>query len=221
MQQYTIRRADPEPGLDGQWESPAWQRAQTLQLAHFHERGGDHRPNVNARMLYDDRGLYLIFRVEDRFVRCVATNRNGSICADSCVEFFTESVADRGYFNFEINCGGTLLLHYNARPAAINYDPVVLDDDRLDLVRIHHSMPKVVDPEINDPVTWFIEMFAPYELFEAFVGPVPRGPGAVWRGNFYKCGDATSHPHWAMWHAIPGPLGFHQPEHFAPLIFAD
>ena len=79
----------------------------------------------------------------------------------------------------------------------------------------------VIDPEIEEPTTWVIEYFAPYAIFEAYVGSVPRGPGAVWRGNFYKCGDATSHPHWVMWNLIESELGFHKPEYFAPLLFAD
>ncbi len=219
MNHYTIHRTAEPPRLDGDWDSPAWAAAPPLEINNFHEKGGDHRPRTQARVLYDDDRVYGIFRVEDRYVRSVVTQRNGSVCSDSCVEFFVEPVADRGYFNFEINCGGTLLLHYNSRSAAVKYDPVVVDDARLDLVRIHHSMPKTVDPEIIDPVTWTLQYSAPYELFEPYVGDVKRGQGAVWRANFYKCGDATSHPHWAMWSEIPGPLGFHRPEHFAPVVF--
>ena len=80
------------------------------------------------------------------------------------------------------------------------------------------SMPRVVDPEIAEPTKWFIEFRLPYEILEAYVGPVERKSGTIWRANFYKCGDRTSHPHWAMWNKIPGELGFHKPEFFAPII---
>jgi hypothetical protein len=171
-------------------------------------------------VLHHETGIHVIFRVQDRHVRSVVTTPNGSVCGDSCAEFFVEPVAGRGYFNFEINCGGTPLVHYNAVSAAFRYDPVLIEGPRLEKVIIFHSMSKTVDSEITDPVTWFVQFTAPFELFEAFVGPVPRDSGAVWRGNFYKCADFTSQPHWAMWNRIPGALGFHRPEFFAPLIFA-
>jgi len=155
----------------------------------------------------------------DGWVRCATTQRNGSVCADSCVEFFTEPVAGRGYFNFEINCGGTLLLHYNAISGTIKHDPVLFDDARMDKVLIYHSLPETVDPEIVEPTRWRVELFAPYEIFESFVGPVPRGLDCFWRANLYKCGDQTSHPHWAMWNPMPGDLNFHKPEYFSSMRF--
>jgi len=221
MQQYTIYKAPSTPGLDGEWDGSVWGGIPSLDVDHFHEKGSDHRPVTQAKAVYDDAGIYVIFRVEDRYVRCVETRRNGSICADSCAEFFVEPVAGLGYFNFEINAGGTLLLHYNDQSAGEPHNWVPLDESRLDQVKIYHSLPQVVDPEIEDPTTWIIEYFAPYELFEADVGPVTRGPGTVWRGNFYKCGDATSHPHWAMWNRVEGELSFHKPEWFAPLPLSD
>ena len=220
MEHYTIQRATTVPALDGDWDGPAWGRVPALPVAHFHDKSSDHRPITEARLLYDETGFYVIFRVDDRYVRSVELNRNGQVCRDSCVEFFVEPVAGRGYFNFEINCGGTLLLHYNARSATTKFDPVELDQGRLELVKIYHSLPRTVDPEMTEPVTWEVEFFSPYDLFESFVGSVPRGPGAIWRANLYKCADATSHPHWAMWNAIPGALGFHKPEFFAPLQFS-
>ncbi|MCD6337129.1 MAG: hypothetical protein J7M01_02720, partial [Candidatus Marinimicrobia bacterium] len=37
-------------------------------------------------------------------------------------------------------------------------------------------------------------------------------------GNLYKCGDKTSHPHWASWSPIDK-LNFHQPKHFGEFVF--
>jgi len=219
MQHYVIRKAPIAPELAGHWDDPIWADVPALNIDRFHEAGSDHRPVTRAKVVYDEEAVYVIFRVEDRYVRCVDTNRNGNMCQDSCVEFFVEPVAGRGYFNFEINCGGTILAHYNAQSGSIRYDPVELDERRLDRIKIFHSMPKVVEPEIADPVSWLLEFRLPYEVMEAYVGPISRKQGATWRANFYKCGDQTSQPHWAMWNEIPGELGFHKPEHFAPLRF--
>ena len=108
------------------------------------------------------------------------------MCVDSCVEFFVEPVAGRGYFNFEINSGGTILLHYNAQSATVHHDPVEVYDARLDKVRIYHSMERVVDPEITDPVNWIVEFRVPYEVFEAYVGPVDRKPNTFLASEFLQ-----------------------------------
>lgn len=221
MQHHTIPRATSTPPLDGDWNGSSWSDTPSLEIAHFHDNSSDHHPVTRVKLLYDDAGVHVLFRVEDRYVRCIDTNRNGHMCADSCAEFFVEPVAGHGYFNFEITCGGTALVHFNAQSASIRYDPVELDNTRLDLLKIYHSMPRIVDPEITDPATWLLQYFIPYELFECYVGPVSRQAGTIWRGNFYKCADGTSHPHWAMWNRIPGKLGFHKPEFFAPLQLED
>ncbi|MDA0991466.1 MAG: carbohydrate-binding family 9-like protein, partial [Verrucomicrobia bacterium] len=46
-------------------------------------------------------------------------------------------------------------------------------------------------------------------------------PGVSWRSNLYKCGDATSHPHWLTWSPIDRPKpDFHVPDQFGTLTFA-
>lgn len=219
MREYTIKRIILTPKLDGHFDDDAWAHAPIIDVDTFHEKSSDHRPVTQAKALYDDQGLYVIFRVQDRYVRAAHIGYQASVCRDSCAEFFVEPVPGRGYFNFEINCGGSLLLNYNSRSQTVAYDPVAVDEARLRTVKIHHSLPEKVDPEITEPTTWTLAMFAPFALFEAYVGTIPPVSGSIWRGNFYKCGDQTSHPHWAMWNPIPGKLGFHKPEHFAPLLF--
>jgi hypothetical protein len=220
---YTIRPAPSTPGLAGLWEEPAWQAADILSISNWHERSSEHRPRVEARVTYRGEEIYVFFRVHDRYVRSVQTAYQSSVCRDSCVEFFAEPAAGRGYLNFEINAGGTLLLYHiedatRAPGGFRKHRPV--DESWGRRVRIHHSLPAVVDPEIATDTLWTIEYAVPLALFEAYVGPLPRPlAGQTWRGNFFKCADATSHPHWGTWAPVPGPLNFHVPAAFAPLHF--
>jgi hypothetical protein len=48
----------------------------------------------------------------------------------------------------------------------------------------------------------------------------PLGPmsSQSWRDNFYKCGDQTSHPHWASWSPVDD-LNFHLPRCFGTICF--
>jgi hypothetical protein len=78
-----------------------------------------------------------------------------------------------------------------------------------------------VDPEIQGPVEWCLEYSIPLSIFEAYLGKAVDPAGGRWRGNFYKCGDETSHPHWASWSPIGEELNFHCPEHFGILEFEE
>ncbi len=219
MKYYTIQRVKTAPAFDGAWDGPAWADVPAVNADHFHESGSDPRPVTEAKVLYDDDGLYVIFRVQDRYVRSAYVGYNANVCRDSCAEFFFEPVAGRGYFNIEINCGGSILMHHNTRSATIAYDEVELNVARLEKMKLYHSLPEKIDPEIEEPTTWFLEYSVPFSILESYVGTLPPLPGTYWRGNFYKCADETSHPHWAMWNPVGGALGFHKPEFFAPLYF--
>lgn len=225
--QYTIQRAsaplgDPTAKLD-----PAlWSAAEQIVVAHFPWEDSGHRPRVSARVLWDEHWLALRFDVEDRYVRAVAQNFNDSVCVDSCVEFFVAPSADpeqNAYFNFEVNCGGTILLHRCASTAERDggqQSRSVTDEDGA-TIRIAHTLPKIVEPELEEPTTWAVEYHVPWSLFEAYFGAVTPGSGTTWRANFYKCGDGTSHPHWGSWSPVDTPRpNFHQPSSFQPIHFA-
>lgn len=219
---YNIRYSEKKPSLAGNWDEPAWRSAQTITLRNFVARGSSHQPEVDVRLLWAKCGIYVFFRVHDRFVRCLRTDYQGMVCKDSCVEFFVEPKAKRGYFNFEINCGGTMLLYYIDYPDKKTGRIRIIAEVPRDLgetVRIYHSMPKVVYPEVEFETAWKIEYFIPFKLFEHYLGPLGRIAGQVWRANFYKCADESSHPHWASWAPLHGKFNFHVPQYFAPIHF--
>jgi hypothetical protein len=216
---YTIQRTEQPPSPDAPFDGPAWAGAETLEIAHFSEQGSDHRPVTRAKVLYDDKGLHVAFHVRDRYVRCVQQGFQPPVCRDSCMEFFVEPVAGKGYTNFEVSCGGHLLLHYNV-VRGDTIDRTVMSEAECARVRIAHSLPEQVDPERAEPTDWQVAYFAPFSLFTPYVGEVRPGPGDTWRANFYKCADECSHPHWGMWSPITGKLSFHQPQFFGEVRFA-
>ena len=221
---YVIQRTAVKPALRGAWDDPIWASAPILAVDQFHSRGSGHHPVTRAKLLYDAEGLYVIFDVQDRYVQCVNTQPQSSVCQDSCVEFFVQPRPPGAYFNFEINCGGTPLVHYMEDWQRIpgrgfkKFTP--LPAALLDSLRIYHSLPQRIQPERPEPVHWRIEYVIPFKLFEHYLGPLGNPAGQVWRANLYKCADKTSHPHWASWSPITGELNFHQPQYFGTLEFA-
>lgn len=219
--QYIVNQT-AHAGLEDQaFDSPAWEPAEVARIDHFHPRSSAHRPVTRLRMLRHGRSIHFRFRVDDRFVRCVRTGLQQAVCNDSCVEVFIQPRPDRGYFNFEFNCGGAMLLYYiedASRGAETPFKRYqVVPDEQCRLVPVRSTLPPQVDPEIEQPLTWELGGTFPLELFEAFVGAMGEPAGQEWRGNFYKCGDQTSHPHWASWAPIGAELNFHQPDLFQPI----
>jgi len=218
---YVVRYAGIRPGLDGEWSGDAWAQADTLEVASFRPESSNHRPRTLARMLYDDHGLYGIFHVWDQYVRCVHDGYMAPTYLDSCVELFLQPRRNEGYFNFELNCGGSLLCSYVVDPTRtpggfLEYTPLPEADGSQ--LGIYHSMPSIIDPEIVDPTEWILEFFLPVSLLETRVGAIGELSGQVWRGNLYKCGDETSHPHWASWSPVDE-LNFHLPRCFGAIEF--
>lgn len=226
--EYLIRRATDPLGMPtADWGNPLWHAADTLDIASYRWEDSGHHPRTQARVVYDEDFLAAIFRVEDRYVRAVAENFGDPVSQDSCVEFFLSPYAmgeTDAYFNFELNCGGTLLLRRCSSTMERGWgrrNPLLAESDA-SLVCIAHSLPKRVEPEITEPTTWTVEFHVPFELFSRYFVDLPRpAAGTEWKGNLYKCGGTTSHPHWGTWAPIELERpSFHSPAFFQPLRFA-
>ena len=221
--QYIVHRVTTPPPLDAGAGEGSWSGADVATIGNFHASSSDHRPQTQVRMLHDRDNLYVQFHVPaDRYVRSIHTGYQDAVCQDSCVEFFVQPKPGRGYFNFELNCGGAMLLMYIEDPTLIGgnmrrFSGVWPEHARQ--IRIHHTMPTTVEREITDCVDWRLAMAVPLAIFEHYVGPILPPGGQPWHGNFYKCADGSSHPHWGSWAPMNGYLNFHQPQYFGVLQF--
>lgn len=222
MKCHRIHKTSIHPEFCGAWDGPVWSSSETIRVDSFHPASSDHRPEVRARVLYDDRGIYVIFKVKDCYVRCVHTVPQSPVCRDSCVEFFFKPRLDAGYLNVEANCGGTFHCSFITDPTRTTTGfkaSIPLKPSWLSKIRNYHSLPMTIEPEVTEPVEWILEYCIPVDLIEAYMGPLGTLCGQTWQANFFKCGDQTSHPHWASWASIGDELNFHQPDKFAPITF--
>ena len=219
---YRVRRAPQCPELKGIWDGPVWGSVEPITIANFRPDSSDHRPFVQAKLLYDDEAIYGIYDVVDRYVRAVHTTYQSQVCRDSCVEFFVHPKQTKGYFNFEFSACGAFLVYYitdsTRLPDGELLESVELSEEDGRLVSVQSSLPCPVDPEIEDETRWQLEFSIPFRLLEKYVGDLGDIEGQLWRANLYKCGDQTSHPHWASWMPLPE-TNFHLPDYFGTLAF--
>lgn len=218
----TVHPISPGKKADADWEGSFWSNAETLDVKNFRPESSDHRPRTRVRLLYDPDGIHGIFNVEDRYVRCVRTNYHDEVWKDSCVEFFARPKPKSGYFNFEFNCGGAFLVSYIINPERTpngfkDFTKVPWETARG--IQVQSSLPKKIQKEMEEPVVWTLRFFIPFSLFEGYVGALGEIPGQIWRGNFYKCAEDVSHPHWAAWAKVDE-FNFHLPRCFGRIAFA-
>ena len=220
MRRHRVERAIVTPELSGSWDGNAWADVSALRVDHFHKRSLSQHPVTEAKLLYDQDAVYVHFQVHDRHVMAQYHTYQDPVCRDSCVEFFVRPKPDAGYFNFEMNCGGTMLLYYIwdvTRDGDAFAGSVPVAQSWLERVRVFHSLPAHVDPPIHECITWRIEYRIPIALFEHYAGSLGNLGGQVWRANFYKCGGDPDYEHWVTWNPIDV-LDFHQPECFGEIV---
>lgn len=216
---YKIKNVDKDFEITLKWNGGNWKHANSLQLENYMGTKPVHFPNVYVKLLYSTEYLYVLFKVEDKYVRSIKRNYQGNVFEDSCVEFFFSPSSDisKGYFNLETNCGGVQLFHFNSEDKSMK--KLIRYEDYKG-ISIANSLPKVNDPEIKDSLTWYVGYKITFNLMGKYLSfPQPES-GSVWKANFYKCADETSHPHWLTWNKVDYiKPNFHLPQYFGTLIF--
>ena len=205
--------------IDGDWNKPAWQSVAPLRVSHYMGERPDFEPVVEAKMQYDAANLYVIFRVQDRFVRVLTQDVNGPVWEDACVEFFFAPNTEQPtrYFNLETNAGGTPLMQYST---VARQEVTFLPPEAIKTIEIAHSLPERIDPEMNDSVTWTLEYRLPLEVLQQQAPITMPTSGVVWRANFYKIAENNSNPHYITWSPVDLPQpNFHTPSFFGSLRF--
>lgn len=171
-------------------------------------------PEVNCRIAYNENELFLHYQVDEQSVKAEITESNGRVWTDSCVEFFLSPEGNTAYYNIEMNCIGTILFGFREKGES----SIHATDEQISDIRIITSLGNRPFAERKQPTKWEITVAIPWKVF--FNHELTFVKGSKMRGNFYKCGDGLSVPHFVSWTKIntPNP-SFHAPECFGGLEF--
>ena len=205
--------------MDANWDKSQWQNVQAIKLNNFMGEKPKFWPETEVKMLYNENYIYVIFRVHDRYVKAVATHINAPVYHDSAVEFFFTPGSDisYGYFNLEVNCGGTPYFKFQK---GFKKNVINIDFNDIKTIKMAHSLPQLIEDEIKTPVTWTLEYKIPVQMLSKYTEITPPQPGVVWRANFYKTADATSNPHYLTWNKVKNDSpNFHLPQFFGMIRF--
>ena len=144
---YKVQKISKQPEINAVWDKMPWSGIEPIQIKLFMGDKPEHFPFTQAKVAYDNTAIYVIFRVEDKYVKAVAGKNQGPVYLDSCVEFFfsPEDGIKEGYFNLEMNCGGTMLFHHQMEPRT---KQTLLSEQHIQQVEVATTLPEIVDPEI-------------------------------------------------------------------------
>ena len=220
VNKYAVKYFNGSFQLAADWDNEQWKNILPLSLTNTLINRPSFLPRTEVKIMYNEENIYGIFKVEDKFIRSVNSEINSPVSNDSCVEFFFTPETDTtlGYFNLEINAGGTPLIRYQKKQ---NIGKVEFDIEDIKNIQIAHSLPNIVEPEIIVLTTWTVEYQIPIKVLGKYFKIMKPKSGVKWRANFYKCGNNTSNPHYLTWNKVNHPTpNFHMPEFFGEIEFS-
>jgi len=218
---YHVVSTDRPLPIDGVWDKPEWSEVEANEITHFSWIDPDFRPLTHVKMCYDQDYVYVIFQVQDQYVRALATEINGEVWEDAAVEFFfaPDTAKPMIYFNLEINCIGTPLMFYIQKPMT---DYIMLPEADIRKIKIASSLQGPIEEEIADPITWTIEYKIPLAMIDFYANVTMPAPGVTWKANFFKIATNNSNEHFVTWSpVISENPNFHQPQYFGCLKFVE
>jgi hypothetical protein len=215
---YDIYRAASLVNVDAKLAEAAWQRAPSVgDFSFLWVRDGAREQTV-AKLLWDDKNLYVAWRAKDKHISASVTQRNGPVSRDDCVEIFIAPNPEKvkNYYNFEINAIGTLLSQARTdwRPGELWWEP----EGMRYRTSFHGMQRKDGSP---DDAEWIVEAAIPLKNFARDAAHTPPKDGDRWRLNLQRLGGKTD-AQYSAWSPLPGERpNFHQPEAFGWVRFVN
>ena len=208
---YRAARASGPILVDGRLDEPAWRNAFEAPLVSSMNGGRVRYPTV-ARLLWDERNLYVAFDCEDDEVLARPGQKDDDpIYEDEVVEIFVDPAgARRDYAEIEVSPGNVL---FDARFATWRSD--------LATARAWASGARTAVEVRRGPPGhpgWTAEMAVPLEALRGATRP-PR-PGDRWRMNLFRL-ETSNRAGVAEGQAFSPPLrgDFHALDRFGWLVF--
>jgi hypothetical protein len=201
------KTTDFEVGSDGmarEWSQTAW-----ITLP---KRQGRVGYGTTMKILYSDRGIYLLYQCEDKSITSTLKEDFADIFNEDVVEaFFWPEEKSVIYFEYELSPYNfelpILVPNYSGK--FYGWRPWHYEGHR-------KTIHKATIHKNGEQVTgWSGEVFIPFDLLVPLQN-VPPHSGTTWRANFYRIDYDDDPAEWAW--KLTGP-SFHEYEKFGKIVF--
>lgn len=196
MRTYTITKVNG---------APDWDKIPVLNIDH---QLWNTKTDITAgaQLCWDENAIYVRMFAKETEIRRELTGVLDSVCDDSCLEFFLQPTEVTTYLNVEMNPNCAVFFGFGT----------CLED-------IIRMIPEDWDPfqpqaEVGED-HWSITYTMPISMIQRFYPTFQPKTGLRMKGNFYKCGDSTSNPHFMSWNKVEcKEPAFHVSQYFGELI---
>ena len=218
---YDCSRTKTPIRIDGKLDDPAWQKAKWT--ADFVDIEGAAKPTprfrTRAKMLWDDKYLYIAAELEEPNVTGTLTKHDSVIFKDNDFEVFIKPLPQtESYYEFEMNALNTGWDLFLPKPYSENGKP----DNSWDIAGLKTAV--AIQGTLNESSDtdhgWTLEIAYPLTAFASRQQVPPPEPGTVWRINFSRVEWKPGNPKEDNWVWSPqGVINMHVPDRWGYLHF--
>jgi hypothetical protein len=215
--EYVVKRTTQKITIDGKLDEPDWASAKSFGDFKFPWWKEGEKEQTEAKMLWDDKFLYVSFHCDDKHIWADHYDINTSTCLDDCAEIFWNPNPGGGMsFNqFEINCFGNVLSEY------YNFEKGMNSGLHTVMVpHIGHTTQGTVNNDADTDKGWIVEVAIRFSDYPELSKKIAPSDGDMWRVGLHRCGGKTNEQY-SQWSPsqTPGP-NFHRPQDFGKIIFS-
>ena len=218
---YECQRAVNPIVIDGKLDDPAW--ASASWTSDFVDIEGSSKPaprfRTRAKLLHDDKYLYIAAELEEPNVTGTLTKHDSVIFRDNDFEVFIKPLPDtESYYEFEINALNTSWDLFLNKP----YNQGGKADNSWDIAGLKTAV--AIEGTLNSPNDtdrgWTLEIAWPLTAFASRQTVLPPQSGTTWRINFSRVEWKPGNPKEDNWVWSPqGVINMHVPDRWGYLHF--
>jgi hypothetical protein len=182
LPEYHVHKTAHPPAIDGDLSDPAWNDAAPVQLVNSFD-GSPTQVRTTARLLYDDKFLYVAFDSESPDVWGTLLKRDDPIYTQEAVEVFLDANGDgRTYNELEVSPNNTIFDAYFVERRKPDAEVAkAWDSGMVSAVKVNGTLNNPADRDVG----WTAELKVPLERL-AEVPRLPPQAGDRWRFNLYR-----------------------------------
>jgi Carbohydrate family 9 binding domain-like len=216
---YLVRRASGKITLDGKGDEPDWKTAPSTGPFLSSLKGKTQLPRTEARLLWDDKYLYVLFTADDDDVWAhVKKPDDLKMWTEQVFEVYLDADASGAeYIELQVNPLGVIFDAYLPRPGQVQAD---WSSGLIAKVVVRGTLNKRDDKDQGWQAELAIPLAAAQGRSKAAV-TLPPTVGQVWRANFFTTDRPAKGALKAWAWSPPRRPTFHAPDRFGELVFAD
>jgi hypothetical protein len=214
---YRVQKVAVPVQVDGKRDEAAWKNAKSVGDFQFPWWKEGKKEQTEAKLLWNDQFLYVLYNCEDAHVYGEQTERDSPVYQDDCVEVFTapDPQQPNNYFNIEMNVRAAFLDQHHPGGPGTQAQP----NWNATGIVIVASVEGTLNDDSDIDRGWVLEAAIPFENFRMVARNTPPKSDDVWHLNLNRLGGKTNPQH-SQW--SPGKSerpAFHAPQYFGRVIF--